>query len=247
MYEDRGELMSSVIIGYSLSTFVAGYVSGSYYKQFFSTSRSEVSSKWQIVMLSTILLFPCIAVSILIVLNGIAIYYDTLGAIPVSVLIKMMFIWVFIAVPLSIVGTLVGRHMSTKYEVPCRVNSIPRPIPPCPWYLNPTFIIPVSGVLPFGSIFIEMYFMFTAIWSYKFYYVYGFMLLMFFILTIVTVNTTIVAVYFILNSENHHWQWISLGCAGSSATYVFCYSIFYFWYKTKMTGLLQVSHYFGYM
>ena len=33
------------------------------------------------------------------------------------------------------------------------------------------------GVLPFGSIFIEMYFVFTSFWNYKFYYVYGFMFL----------------------------------------------------------------------
>ncbi len=30
-----------------------------------------------------------------------------------------------------------------------------------------------TGVLPFGSIFIEMYFVFTSFWNYKFYYVYG--------------------------------------------------------------------------
>ena len=34
-----------------------------------------------------------------------------------------------------------------------------------------------AGILPFGSIFIEMYFIFTSFWAYKIYYVYGFMLL----------------------------------------------------------------------
>jgi transmembrane 9 superfamily protein 3 len=29
----------------------------------------------------------------------------------------------------------------------------------------------VAGVLPFGSIFIETYFVFTSFWNYKFYYV----------------------------------------------------------------------------
>ena len=38
-------------------------------------------------------------------------------------------------------------------------------------------IILVGGILPFGSIFIEMYFIFTSFWAYKIYYVYGFMLL----------------------------------------------------------------------
>lgn len=63
----------------------------------------------------------------------------------------------------------------------------------------------------------------------------------------VTVCTTIVSVYFVLNAENYHWQWIAFASAGSTSGYVFLYSIFYFFYKTQMTGLLQVSFYFGYM
>ena len=92
-----------------------------------------------------------------------------------------------------------------------------------------------------------MYFVFTAFWSYKFYYVYGFMLLVYSILSMVTVCTTIVSVYFVLNAENYHWQWIAFLSAGSTAGYVFLYSVFYFFYKTQMSGLLQVSFYFGYM
>ena len=40
-------------------------------------------------------------------------------------------------------------------------------------YLEPLLVYPVSGLLPFGSIFIEMYFIFTSFWNYKYYYVYG--------------------------------------------------------------------------
>jgi transmembrane 9 superfamily protein 3 len=59
----------------------------------------------------------------------------------------------------------------------------------------------LGGVLPFGSIFIEMYFIFTSFWAYKIYYVYGFMLLVFLILTVVTVCVTVVCTYFTLNAE----------------------------------------------
>ena len=37
----------------------------------------------------------------------------------------------------------------------------------------------LGGLLPFGSIFIEMYFIFTSFWHYKYYYMYGFMLLVY--------------------------------------------------------------------
>jgi transmembrane 9 superfamily protein 3 len=180
-------------------------------------------------------------------LNLIAAYYDTLSAIPLSVAMKMGAIWSFVALPLAVAGTMMGRHMGTRYEPPCRVNSIPRPVPQVSWFLSPLFVSLLAGILPFGSIFIEMYFIFTAFWSYKFYYVYGFVLLVYVILALVTISSTIVAVYFTLNNENYHWQWLSLGCAASSALYVFLYAVFYFFYKTQMTGLLQVTFYFGYM
>ena len=75
----------------------------------------------------------------------------------------------------------------------------------------------LSGLLPFGSIFIEMYFVFTSFWNYKFYYVYGFMLLVYIILTIVTVCVTIVVTYFLLNNEDYRWPWTSFCASASTA------------------------------
>ena len=51
------------------------------------------------------------------------------------------------------------------------------------------------------------YFIFTSFWAYKIYYVYGFMLLVFVILAIVTVCVTIVCTYFLLNAEDYRW-WV---------------------------------------
>ena len=48
-----------------------------------------------------------------------------------------------------------------------RVKRIPSPIPDKAWYLTPPVIALVGGLLPFGSIFIEMYFIFTSFWNYK--------------------------------------------------------------------------------
>jgi transmembrane 9 superfamily protein 3 len=232
---------------FALSSSVAGYVSGSFYRKFFSSSRSESSSQWQQTLLCTIMMFPVLILFVCSVLNAISVYYDTINALPFSVITKMIAIWAFVSVPLTVVGTILGRHLTEKYEPPCRVNAIPRPIPTGIWYTRPVFVILAAGILPFGSIFIEMYFIFTAFWSYKFYYVYGFILLVYIILSLVTISTTIVAVYCTLNAENYQWQWIALACSGSSSLYVFLYSIFFLLYKTQMSGFLQISYYFGYM
>lgn len=70
-----------------------------------------------------------------------------------------------------------------------------------PALLRPNASSFAVGVLPFGSIFIEMYFVFTALWQYKYYYVFGFLLLVYVILIIVSVCSTIVSTYFLLNAE----------------------------------------------
>ena len=49
------------------------------------------------------------------------------------------------------------------------------------------------------------YFIFTSFWQYKVYYVFGFMMLVFLIMIVVTVCVTIVCAYFLLNSEDYRW------------------------------------------
>jgi transmembrane 9 superfamily protein 3 len=77
-------------------------------------------------MIFTVILFPSVAVTIIAILNTIAVYYDTVGAIPFSVIAKMIAIWTFVSLPLHVVGTIFGRHWMGKNDSPCRVNSIPR-------------------------------------------------------------------------------------------------------------------------
>ena len=64
--------------------------------------------------------------------------------------------------------TPIPTHMhSHSHSHPRRVKRIPSPIPDKAWYLRPWAIAAVGGLLPFGSIFIEMYFIFTSFWNYK--------------------------------------------------------------------------------
>ena len=113
--------------------------------------------------------------------------------------------------------------------------------------MEPSVIALLGGILPFGSIFIEVYFIFTSFWAYKIYYVYGFMFLVFSILLVVTVCVTIVCTYFLLNSEDYRWQWTSFLSAASIALYVYAYSFYYFFFKTRMYGFFQTVFYFTYM
>uniref|UniRef100_A0A1I7XC35 Transmembrane 9 superfamily member n=1 Tax=Heterorhabditis bacteriophora TaxID=37862 RepID=A0A1I7XC35_HETBA len=131
----------------------------------------------------------------------------------------------------------------------------------------------MGGILPFGSIFIEIdghtvpnyyrYFIFTSFWAYKIYYVYGFMLLVTIILSIVTVCVTIVCSYFLLNAEDYRWL---VYCSsylevdkfyGWSINCILRVSILCLLFllqdknvilnNYRMFGLFQTVFYFGYM
>jgi transmembrane 9 superfamily protein 3 len=239
MYEDRGETVTAFLVSYAFLSFIGGYGGGGYY------ARNE-GKHWIQTMLLTASLFPGICFGIAFLLNFIAIGYGSLAAIPVGTMFAVLFIWAFISFPLTLVGTVVGRNWNGTSDNPCRVNPVPRAIPEKRWYLHPVVNVALGGILPFGSIFIEMYFIFTSFWQYKYYYVYGFMLLVYIILIIVSVCVTIVSTYFLLNSEDYRWQWVSFLSSGSTAGYVFLYSVYYFFVKTKMSGFFQTTFYFGY-
>jgi len=238
-YADRGTTVTAFILCYAFTSFVAGYGGGGYY------SRND-GKQWIKTMLLTATLFPGTCFGVAFLLNFIALGYRSLAAIPFGTMIAVSMIWAFISFPLTLFGTIVGRNWNGIADNPCRISPVPRQIPEKKWYLHPAVNILLGGILPFGSIFIEMYFIFTAFWHYKFYYVYGFMLLVYIILMIVSICVTIVSTYFLLNSEDYRWQWVSLLSSGSTSFYVFLYGVYYFFVKTKMHGFLQTAFYFGY-
>ncbi|KAG8473636.1 hypothetical protein CXB51_036023 [Gossypium anomalum] len=239
LYVGRGAIVTTFILCYAFTSFISGYVSGGMYSR--NGGKSWIKS-----MILTACLFPFMCFGIGFILNTVAIFYGSLAAIPFGTMVVVFVIWAFISFPLALLGTVVGRNWSGAPNNPCRVKTIPRPIPEKKWYLTPSVVSLMGGLLPFGSIFIEMYFIFTSFWNYKVYYVYGFMLLVFLILIIVTVCVTIVGTYFLLNAENYHWQWTSFFSAASTAVYVYLYSVYYYHVKTKMSGFFQTSFYFGY-
>ena len=48
---------------------------------------------------------------------------------------------------------------------PTRTNQIPRHVPPPHWARPPFVLFAAAGLLPFGTIFVELYFAMTSIWQ----------------------------------------------------------------------------------
>ena len=132
---------------------------------------------WMKQMTISAFLIPSLVCGTAFTINFVAIYYHASRAIPFGTMVAVSCICIFVILPLTLVGTVLGRNLAGQPDYPCRVNAVPRPIPEKKWFMEPAIIALLGGILPFGSIFIEMYFIFTSFWAYKIYYVYGFMLL----------------------------------------------------------------------
>jgi transmembrane 9 superfamily protein 3 len=166
-------------------------------------------------------------------------------AVPATRLLQGLLLYIFTAIPLHVAGTLVGRRAARGYTFPSRVHHLKRPIPTKHWAVLPG-LFSLGGFVPFGCMFIEMYYLFSAFWSYnKVYYVYGFLLAVGVLLSIVIINVSITCTYVLLNAEDYRWHWSAFLCTGSTGLYVFVYSLVYYFHSTNMSGVLQWTYYFG--
>ena len=111
---------------------------------------------------------------------------------------------------------------------PVATASIPRQIPPSPVYFSTPVVTAVGGILPFGCVFVELFFVLSSLWLDQYYYVFGFLLLVFILLAITCAEISIVLVYFQLCAENYNWWWRSALVPGASGVYLFLYSMFFF-------------------
>merc|ERR1712224_919481 len=106
-------------------------------------------------------------------------------------------------------------------DPPVKTNMVPRVIPSQAWYLNLLFTMLIGGILPFGAVFIELYFIMSSVWLQRFYYVFGFLALVLFILLVTCGEMAIVLCYFQLCNENYLWQWRAFLNTGSAGIFLF--------------------------
>eukprot|EP00435_Cladocopium_sp_Y103_P049785 s337_g15.t1 len=120
-------------------------------------------------------------------------------------------------------------------------------IPSQAWFMQPMFTCAVGGVLPFGAVFTELFFIMSSLWQHQFYYLFGFLALVLVILLITCAEISIALTYFQLTAENYNWWWRSFMASASSAVYVFMYSIMYFSTRLSIDKMVSTLLYFGYM
>jgi transmembrane 9 superfamily protein 2/4 len=236
---NRGSVMIALLLLFMFMGIGAGYTSARTYKMF-------NGAQWQRCTLGTAFLYPMIVCGLVFFLNLFVWAEGSSSAIPFGTMIGVLALWFLISVPLTFLGAFYGYKRDVDKQ-PVQTQEIPRAIPEQPWYMTPTVTILVGGVLPFGAVFVELFFILTSIWLDTYYYVFGFLLLVFAILIITCAEISIVLCYFQLCSEDYNWWWRSFLTSGSSAFYLFLYSAFYYSSKLKMDLMVSTILYFGYM
>ncbi|XP_028401276.1 transmembrane 9 superfamily member 2-like isoform X2 [Dendronephthya gigantea] len=234
---NRGALMTTVLVLFVCLGGPAGYVAARIYKLF-------GGERWKTNVLMTCFLFPGIIFGIFFVLNLVLWAKQSSAAIPFGTLVALLALWFGISVPLVFVGAYFG-FRKPVIELPVRTNQIPRQIPEQSFYSRAVPGIIMGGVLPFGCIFIQLFFVLNSIWSHQIYYMFGFLLVVSAILIVTVSETCILLCYFHLCAEDYHWWWRSYLTGACTAIYLFMYSIYYF-HKLTIVGTTSSVLYFGY-
>lgn len=215
---NRGTMYTCAIVLYALTAGTAGFVSAHTYGRVYGAD-----GRWIWNLLLSAALFPAPFLCMFCFLNTVAIVYSSQAALPFGTIVVIMVIWALVTLPLTTIGGIIGRNTAKgrEFTPPCRVNKIPREVPPMPWYRQGPCQVFMAGFLPFSAIYIELHYIFASVWGHKLYTLYGVLLIAFIMLLIVTSFITIALTYFQLAIEDHRWWWRSLFSGGSTGFFVF--------------------------
>jgi transmembrane 9 superfamily protein 2/4 len=236
---NRGSLLTTFLLLFVFMGSFAGYYSSRTYKMF-------SGKDWKFNTILTAVLYPGLLFGIFFVLNLFLWGKASSQAVPFGTLFALLVLWFGISVPLVFLGSYFG-FKARVVEQPVRTNQIARQIPEQVWYLSSPFSILVGGILPFGAVFIELFFIMSALWLHQIYYVFGFLFIVLLILVATCAEVTVVMCYFQLCAEDYRWWWRAFLTSGSAALYLFLYSFLYFFTKLNITAFVSGLLYFGYM
>jgi transmembrane 9 superfamily member 2/4 len=235
---NRGFLATVILLLYTIFGFVGGYVSSRAYKTFGGEG-------WKLNIILTPILVPVIVFTTFFFLNLWVWAKGSSGAVPFTTMIAIVAIWFIISVPLSAVGSWLA-FKQPAVPTPTKVNQIPRQIPPCAASLRPLPSLLMTGVLPFGAIFVELYFIMSSLWTSRIYYMFGFLFICYALMIMTTACTTVLLVYFLLCAEDYRWHWRAFLGAGMTGAYVFIMALGFWMMRVSFGGLTGAVLYVGY-
>jgi len=237
----RGSLLQSMMLLFTLMGILAGYTASRFCKIF-----EGDEGRWKFTTVLTAFFYPGTFFTVFFLLNLCIWGEKSSGAVPFATMFALLVLWFGVSVPLVFFGAYAG-FRAPAIDLPVKVNPVPRSIPEQMWFSQPLFTSLVGGILPFGAVFTELFFIMSSLWLHQFYYLFGFLALVLVILLVTCAEISIALTYFQLTAEDYTWWWTSFFASGSSAFYVFLYSILYFSSRLQIDKTVSILLYFGYM
>ncbi|XP_056868581.1 transmembrane 9 superfamily member 1 [Takifugu flavidus] len=235
----HGAINSAAIVLYALTSCVSGYVSCCFYTQI-----NGQRWVWNIILTSSLFSAPLFFTWSIV--NSVHWFSGSTQALPATTVLLLLGAWVLVGFPLTVIGGIVGKNRAGSFQAPCRTRNIARQIPAQPWYKHTAVHMAIGGFLPFSAISVELYYIFATVWGREVYTLYGILLCVFAILLSVGACISVALTYFLLSGEDYRWWWRSILSTGSTGIFIFAYSVFYYWNRSSMSGLVQSTEFFGY-
>ncbi|KAJ9554346.1 hypothetical protein OSB04_018391 [Centaurea solstitialis] len=235
----RGLFWSTLVIAYAVTHGVLGYTSASFYCQL------EGTSWMKNLMLTGGLYFGPLFLTFCFQ-NGRSIFYGTTAALPIGAILILSLLWIFLALPLLLLGGIVGKKRASDFDAPCRTAKCPREVPRQRWYRGVVPQMALAGILPFSAVYVQLPHILATVLGHRVYPLYSILSGDFFLVLVITALVSVALTYFQLAVGDHEWWWRSFFCGGSTALFIYGYCIDYYIARSDMTGVMPASLFFGY-
>ena len=157
--DQRGVLLSSGLLLFTVCGIIGGYTAAQVYRVL--GGKSYITNT-----LYTALLYPGLMGIIFLTINVSIAGHGSSAATPVTTMLALILLWFGVNTPLTFLGAYLG-YRSQEIEIPTSIAKEYRPIPRQSWYLHPSLSILLGGILPFGAVSIEVFFMMSALWRHE--------------------------------------------------------------------------------
>ena len=236
--EKRANLLNLGILFFCFMGLPGGYVSAVVYK-FFG------GSNWIKNSVLTAFIFPGTLVFGYIIVNIVLSLEKSNAAVKVSQIMSLFVLWIFCTFPLILIGSFLGAKSKTM-TVKNKINPVPSIIPDKPWYLHYKFLVIITGLISFATIFVELNYVMASLWRQQIYFVATFLWISFYLFIIITGELSIVVVFCNLCYGDYNWWWRSFIIGASPVVYFLAYTVYYFFYL-KIRRISAMVVYFGMM
>jgi len=163
----RGALVTGLLAAYIALAAAAGYAGVRVWARM-----QRGAAGWPAVAWRAAAHYPALALAVLAALNVLLARSGSSGAIPAAAFFSVAALYLAVSIPLAFAGGAAAARAPPP-DPPTRTNQIPRRVPPARWASSGPALFAAAGLLPFGTLLVELHFAMASLWRGYFYYVVG--------------------------------------------------------------------------